>query len=73
MNFHLIYILILICALNWTIDAKPFLDLLFDKQQFHSNHYHQHHGQAARPQEPIGGKERYRQICNVIHGISECY
>lgn len=71
MNIRVLYILAIIGAFNWiAVDGKPFLDFLFDKQSFHSSHHYPASGPRS---EPVGGKERYKQICNVIHGISSCF
>lgn len=57
-------------------DAKPFLEYFYDSLKFQHNSYHKphhHHAVAPAAPEPVGGKERFKQICNVIRGISDCY
>lgn len=57
-------------------DAKPFLEFFYDSLKFQHNSYHKphrHHAVAPAAPEPVGGKERFKQICNVIRGISDCY
>lgn len=64
-------------------DAKAFLEYFYDsfdspkfqQNSYHKHHHHRHHHQHAvgAATEPVGGKERFKQICNVIHGISDCY
>lgn len=57
-------------------DAKPFLEIFYDSLKFQHNSYHKphrHHAVAPAAPEPVGGKERFKQICNVIRGISDCY
>lgn len=78
MNFRLSSILLAFSAVLLTInhetEAKAILDFFFDTPNY-QNDYHRHYQHTApvQPQRPIGGKERYKQICNVVHGISRCY
>lgn len=59
------------------VEAKPFLEFFYDtnfKNSYHNpNHYHHQYVGRPEPEKPVGGKERFKQICNVIHGISDCY
>lgn len=78
MNFRLNFILFVICFFSIVIqhetEAKAILDFLFDNSQYKNNYKHYHHrAPQQQPVRPVGGKERFKQICNVIHGISDCY
>lgn len=79
MNFRLSSILVVICisvmVIQQETEAKAILDFLFDKSNYENNyqHYHHHHHTQQQPPRPVGGKERFKQICNVIRGISDCY
>lgn len=78
MNFRLSSILLIVCVFAINIHhetkAKAILDYFFDYPKFHNNYQHRHHAyQQPKPPKPVGGKERFKQICNVIHGINDCY
>lgn len=84
MYFRRYSILFVICVLftlhiQQDTEAKPFLELFFDDSKFQNsyhkpNYYHRNeYGARPKPVEPVGGKERFKQICNVIRGISDCY
>lgn len=73
-------VLLVVCVFVTLIqneaDAKPFLEYFYDSLKFQHSSYHKphhHHAVAPAAPEPVGGKERFKQICNVIHGISDCY
>lgn len=75
-------ILLIICIVVTLIEneteAKAFLEFFYDSPKFQYNSYHKHHHHhhavaPASPPEPVGGKERFKQICNVIHGINDCF
>lgn len=74
----LLMLFVFAVVIQYETEAKAILEAFFDYSKFQNNHYHhhRHHGNSA-PQypkpEPVGGKERFKQICNVIHGISDCY
>lgn len=63
------------------VDANP----TFSIPTAHHNHGHRpyhntinnphtvYNGNYERRPRPINGKERYNSICNVIHGIGNCY
>lgn len=80
MYFRLSAIWLIFCVFAVVIqpetEAKAFLESFFDYSKFQNNNYHhynhRHHSQPQSPK-PVGGKERFKQICNVIHGISDCY
>lgn len=75
-------VLLIVCVLfiivHNDVEAKPFLEYFFDNTNFENNyqhrqhHRHRHVNQPEAPR-PVGGKERYKQICNVIRGINDCY
>lgn len=71
MNFRLSSILSIVCVLVVVVivqhgtEAKSFLDYWFG----HRNK----HRAPPLPEQPVGGKERYKQICRVINGIGNCY
>lgn len=79
MNLRLSSIIFVLCVILLTIhhetEAKAILDFFFDTSKFQNNYHYRHQYPAApvQPQRPVGGKERFKQICNVIHGISDCY
>lgn len=80
-------ILLIFCVFVILIDnetnAKPFLEFFYDSPKFQQINYHKHHQHyshhnhvdASPPErpEPVGGKERFKQICNIIRGINDCY
>lgn len=73
-------ILLIVCVFavvsQHETEAKSFLEFFFDNSKFQNNYqHHRHHGHHQQPQlpKPVGGKERFKQICNVIHGINDCY
>lgn len=65
--------------IQYETEAKPFLEFFFDTSKVKNSyykHHHHHHGRpnvAPAPPQPVGGKERFKQICNVINGIDDCY
>lgn len=83
MSFRLSSILLIVCVFAIIVqrdtEAKAILDFFFDDTKYqHNNYQHQHRHRAhqyPQPQapEPVGGKERFKQICNVIRGINDCY
>lgn len=72
----LFIVCIFVTLIQYETDAKAFLEFFYDSSKFQQNsyhkHHHRHHAVAPAP-EPVGGKERFKQICNVIRGISDCY
>lgn len=71
---------IFVTLIQHETDAKAFLEYFYDSSKFQQNSYHKHHHRHHHHQhavgaapEPVGGKERFKQICNVIRGISDCY
>lgn len=80
----LFIVCIFVTLIQHETDAKPFLEYFYDSLKFEQNSYnkhhhhhhhpvHHHHNAVAPAPEPVGGKERFKQICNVIHGIGDCY
>lgn len=70
-------LLLVIQQQHHQVEAKAFLEFFYDSPKFqnvyHKHHRHPNHHVAPAHPEPVGGKERFKQICNVIRGISDCY
>lgn len=84
MNFRLNSFLLIVCTSLLVVqqgtEAKAFLELFYDNSKLQNNyHQHQyksqHYHRSNEPQavKPVGGKKRFKQICNVINGINNCY
>lgn len=77
MNFRLCLVISVFCvvlSIHHETEAKAILDFFFDTSKFQNNYYNNyHHRQPVEAPRPVGGKERFKQICNVIHGIGDCY
>lgn len=78
MNNNLLFIILLFVGINVLLlvvqetDAKSFYDIFFDRRHRGYENSYGPNSYGPAPQ-PVGGKERYKQICNIQRGIGSCY